>query len=60
MGSRNNLGAAYVAAGRAAEAIPLYEQTQAACERVLGPDHPLTLISPDNLAEAYREAGWAG
>jgi hypothetical protein len=60
LGSRNNLAATYVAAGRAAEAIPLYEQTLAACERVLGPDHALTLISRNNLAEPYEEAGQAG
>ena len=38
--SRNNLAAAYRAAGRAAEAIPLYERTLADRERVQGPDHP--------------------
>jgi hypothetical protein len=38
--SRNNLGLAYQPAGRAAEAIPLHEQTLANRERVLGPDHP--------------------
>ena len=31
---------AYREAGRAAEAIPLVEQTLAACERLLGADHP--------------------
>ena len=40
--SRNNLAAAYVDAGRAAEAIPLLEHTLAARERVLGFDHPRT------------------
>ena len=38
--------------GRAAEAIPLFERTLAGCERVLGPDHPDTLASRDNLAAA--------
>jgi len=57
--SRNNLAAAYRAAGRAAEAIPLHEQALAALERVLGPGHPYTLTSRDNLAAAYREAGRA-
>ena len=28
--------------------------------RVLGPDHPDTLRSRNNLADAYREAGRAG
>ena len=55
--SRNNLATAYQAAGRAAEAIPLHEQTLADRERVLGPDHPDTLASRNNLANAYQEAG---
>ena len=44
---------------RAAEAIPLLEQTLAALERVLGPDHPHTLNSRNNLAAAYRAADQA-
>ena len=55
--SRNNLAAAYRAAGRLDEAITLHEQTLAARERVLGPDHPDTLTSRNNLAAAYRDAG---
>lgn len=35
---------------------PLLEDT----ERVLGPDHLDTLASRNDLAEAYRAAGWAG
>ena len=58
--SRNNLALAYQEAGRAAEAIPLHEQTLAALERVLGPDHPYTLGSRNNLAAAHRAAGRAG
>ena len=59
LSSRNNLAAAYQAAGRAAEAIPLHERTLADCERVLGPDHPDTLTSRNNLAVAYQAAGRA-
>ena len=55
--SRNNLAAAYRAAGRLDEAISLNEQVLAARERVLGPDHPDTLASRNNLAVAYRAAG---
>jgi hypothetical protein len=44
------------AAGRTAEAIPLLERTLADCERVLGPDHPNTLTSRNNLAMAYQDA----
>ena len=57
LASRNNLAAAYQAAGRAAEAIPLHERTLADRERVLGPDHPDTLTSRNNLAAAYQAAG---
>ena len=39
------------------QAIPLYEQTLADRERVLGPDHPDTLTSRNNLAYAYQAAG---
>jgi hypothetical protein len=55
--SRNNLAAAYRAAGRAAEAIPLHERTLADYERVLGPDHPGTLQSRNNLAAARAALG---
>jgi hypothetical protein len=48
-----------VAAGRAAEAIGLHERTLAGRERVLGPDHPGTLTSRNNLAAAYQDAGRA-
>ena len=37
--------------------IDLYERTLADTERVLGPDHPDTLVSRNNLAYAYRSAG---
>jgi hypothetical protein len=55
--SRNNLAAAYVAAGRAADAAPMHERTLADRVRVLGESHPDTLISRNNLAGAYWEAG---
>ena len=54
---RSNLAAAYQAAGRLAEAIPLFEQVLAGRERVLGPDDPDTLTSRSNLAVAYADAG---
>ena len=37
----------------------MHEQILADRERVLGPDHPLTLTSRNNLAIAYRDAGRA-
>ena len=57
LNSRNSLAAAYLAAGRVAEAIPLFEQTLAVRQRLLGPDHPETLTSQNNLASAYQDAG---
>ena len=57
LNSRNSLAAAYRAAGRPAEAIPLFERTVADCERLLGADHPRTLGSRGNLAAAYRDVG---
>jgi Tetratricopeptide repeat len=39
------------------EAIALYERTLAAQGRVLGADHPDTLISRNDLAGAYEQAG---
>ncbi len=57
MNARNRLAAAYHAAGRTADAIPLVQQTLAARERLLGADHPSTLASRNNLASAYRAAG---
>ena len=55
--SRSNLAAAYRAAGRLDESIPLYERTLADREQVLGETHPDTLASRNNLAAAYRAAG---
>lgn len=39
------------------QAIPLFEATLADAERVLGPDHPQTLTTRNNLARAYQAAG---
>jgi len=57
LNSRNSLAAAYQAAGRVADAIPLFEQTLVGRERLLGPEHPDTLTSQNNLAAAYEDAG---
>ena len=54
---RGNLANAYQTAGRLEQAISLYEQALADCERILGPDHPHTLTSRNNLATAYQAAG---
>ena len=57
LNSRNSLAAAYLAAGRVAEAIPLFEQILAIQQRVLDPDDFETLVSQNNLASAYLDAG---
>jgi tetratricopeptide (TPR) repeat protein len=57
LGSWNRLAMSYLAAGRAADAVPLFERTLADCERVLGADHPNTLRSRNNLAMSYLAAG---
>ncbi|WP_175955636.1 tetratricopeptide repeat protein, partial [Schaalia sp. Marseille-Q2122] len=51
------IAGAYSSAGRFDEAIPLYEETLAQCEEVLGPTHPDTLASRNNLAHAYVSVG---
>ena len=56
LNARNSLAAAYQAAGRVADAIPLFEHTLVARERVLGPNHPDTLTSQNNLAATYQDA----
>ena len=57
LNSRNSLAAAYLAAGRVADAIELFEQTLAIRQRTLGSDHSETLNSQNNLASAYQDAG---
>ena len=57
LNSRNSLAAAYLAAGRVADAIPLFEQTLVVFQRQLEYDHPDTLTLQNNLASAYQDAG---
>jgi tetratricopeptide (TPR) repeat protein len=57
LNARDSLAAAYQAEGRAADAIPLFEQNLAGQERLLGPDHPDTLKARNTLAVAYHAAG---
>jgi RNA polymerase sigma factor (sigma-70 family) len=59
LNSQNSLAAAYLAAGRVAEAIPVFEQILAVRQRMLGSDDSETLISQNNLASAYQDAGRA-
>ena len=57
LNSRNSLAAAYLAAGRVDEAIPLFEQILAVRQRTLGLGDSETLVSQNNLASAYQDAG---
>ena len=56
----NNLAAAYQAAGQWDKALPLMEETLKLLKAKLGPDHPDTLTSMNNLALGYQDAGQAG
>ena len=49
----NNLAISYAALGRQAEALKLREETLALQKAKLGPDHPDTLMSMNNLAISY-------
>ena len=60
LNARNSLAAAYLAAGRPADAILLFERTLVGLERTQGPNHPDTLASQSNLAAAYQDAGRVG
>jgi tetratricopeptide (TPR) repeat protein len=53
----NNLAAAYQAAGKLDQALPLYEETLKFMQAQWGPDDPHTLTSMNNLAAAYQAAG---
>ncbi|CCI52002.1 tetratricopeptide repeat protein [Nostocoides jenkinsii] len=57
--SRNNLAGAYRSAGDLGRAIPLYEATLADRERVLGPDHPNTVVTRRKIAavQSLRNPG---
>jgi tetratricopeptide (TPR) repeat protein len=51
------VGRALYETGDLTRAIPVLTATLADRERILGPDHPDTLTSRNNLATAYRDAG---
>ncbi len=55
--TRNNLAAAYQAAGRIAQAISLHEAAHKQYETKLGPDDPHTIAARNDLALAYVGAG---
>ncbi|GAA3165192.1 hypothetical protein GCM10020001_107750 [Nonomuraea salmonea] len=51
---RNNLAAAYHAAGDVRRATPLLKRALAECERVLGSGHPTTTLVRANLRAVLR------
>ena len=51
---------AFLAHGKAKDAISLYKRALAAREQALGPDHPDTLNARASLAAAYDDAGRIG
>ncbi|GAB4212761.1 MAG: hypothetical protein OHK0022_49030 [Roseiflexaceae bacterium] len=53
----NELGVSLNMVGAYGDALPLYERALSIWERVLGPDHPDTARSLNNLAELYRAQG---
>jgi DNA-directed RNA polymerase specialized sigma24 family protein len=60
LSASNSLAAAYLAADRVADAIPLFEEALAALVSQSGPDHPDSLTLQNNLASVYQDAGRAG
>jgi tetratricopeptide (TPR) repeat protein len=57
VGTRNDLGNTYAAAGRYADAILLHRRNLAIKERTTGNAHPSTVGTLHNLAQAYLAAG---
>jgi hypothetical protein len=54
---RDTMGTTQRGLGEAGKAVALHEQALAEFRQHVGPDHPDTLTSMNNLAESYLEAG---
>ena len=54
---QNTLGVSLIGLGAAEEAIPLFAKSRETRKARLGPEHPETLNSVNNLALAYEGAG---
>ena len=52
-----NLAMAYRLDQQLAKALPLFEETRAKMNAKLGPDHPMTLHTINDLATAYKAGG---
>lgn len=57
VGTMSNLAQLYVDRGKYPEAEQLYGEALAAAHRVLGDEHPATLIVSSNLAQLYQTEG---
>ncbi len=58
--SMGNVADGYTDVGRRADALRLNEELLVSRRRVLGPDHPDTLMVTNNLASSYKDVGrWA-
>jgi tetratricopeptide (TPR) repeat protein len=53
----NNLAGVYHGVGKYAQSEALYSQTLEIKRRMLGPEHPDTLLSMNNLADVYSSQG---
>jgi tetratricopeptide (TPR) repeat protein len=56
-GLLNNAGSYFHSRGAYSTARPLFEQALAICEKVLGPEHPVTAASLNNLAGLLQDEG---
>ena len=59
LGARDELAAAYLAAGQYSDAITLYRRTLADRERAQGARDPQTMTTRHGLADAYLASGQA-
>jgi tetratricopeptide (TPR) repeat protein len=57
LGARDELAAAYAAAGRYSDAVTLYRHTLAERERIQGARHPQTMTTRQALADCYLAGG---
>ncbi|MBL8823008.1 MAG: serine/threonine protein kinase [Planctomycetia bacterium] len=54
---QDNLGMSLIGLGEATQAIEVFKKARATREALLGPSHPDTLSSVNNLASGYHDAG---
>ncbi|MBL8821432.1 MAG: serine/threonine protein kinase [Planctomycetia bacterium] len=54
---QNTLGVSFLGLGEAEIAISLFRRSMEVRKANLGPDHPITLTTMNNLAQGYRDVG---